>query len=90
MSEAVPQAGYSQDKPHILTPKQVLPNCWGLEKLGLMFHDCDAVKGDSGAPIVAQIAGKYEFVGVHVATRKQGRPAVGIAVSVFNVTKLSP
>jgi protease YdgD len=86
----ISQAEYSQDKLHILTLNK---SCLIIRRLlepGLMFHDCDAVKGDSGAPLLAQIDGQHQIIGIHVATQKQGSPALGVTISVGNVTEFDP
>jgi len=83
------QAGYSQDKAHILTTHD---DCRLIRKeLGgrIFLHTCDAVKGDSGSPIMVKGAGSsfYQLVGIHVATRvvKAGKNQ-GIAISVVDLS----
>ena len=79
-SRVVVQAGYSQDKAHILTLHH---GCRLIKKVGagLLAHDCDATKGDSGSPLFLIDAGRIAIIGLHVATA--GRPGfeVGVAVS---------
>jgi protease YdgD len=75
------QAGYSQDKPHMLT---VHDGCRRLKtdrNRRLIKHDCDAVRGDSGSPILIRRNGKFAVLALHVATTKptQGETK-GIAV----------
>ena len=75
------QAGYSQDKAHILSVHS------GCKILGfsadgrLVFHDCDATKGDSGSPILVRLGQRYSLVGMHVATMTREGRAIGIAIS---------
>ncbi|MBT3358810.1 MAG: trypsin-like serine protease [Rhodospirillales bacterium] len=75
------QAGYSQDKAHILSVHS------GCKILGfsadnrLVLHDCDATKGDSGSPIFVRRGGRYSLVGMHVATMTQEGRVIGIAIS---------
>jgi protease YdgD len=74
------QAGYSQDKAHILT---VHEGCRFIE-LGLgsrlIFHTCDAVKGDSGSPILVRNGDRYQLIAIHVATLLTGRKTLGVAI----------
>ncbi|WP_417782730.1 trypsin-like serine peptidase [Terasakiella pusilla] len=75
------QAGYSQDKAHILSVNQQCELTSYNTLLRLATHVCDAVPGDSGSPIFYkdQIEGlKIGFI--HVATAKKQK-AQGIAVS---------
>ena len=74
------QAGYSQDKAHILT---VHEGCRFVGvRLGgkLILHDCDAVKGDSGSPILLKMPDGYAIIAIHVATQLANGVAMGIAV----------
>ena len=71
-------AGYSQDKAHILTKHE---GCRVLALTGgLLRHDCDATRGDSGSPILVRSGDGFLIVAIHVATViKQGEPE-GLAV----------
>ena len=66
--QIVLQAGYSHDMAQRLS---LNPDCriFGLNKTGrLLAHDCDAVEGDSGSPIL-QISGDHmTIIGLHVGT----------------------
>jgi len=79
----VTQAGYSQDKAHVLT---VHADCalTGKGKKGrLLSHTCDAVSGDSGSPLIVWQDGIARVLAIHVATRRRsgpGQASVGIAV----------
>lgn len=59
--------GYGQDKAHI--PAAHL-GCKVVGKLGpgLLTHDCDAVHGDSGAPVLVWRAGQPSLAAIHVGT----------------------
>ncbi len=78
--DQVLQAGYSQDKAHILT---VHDGCriTGPAGKGLVMHDCDATRGDSGSPILVRVGDRYRIRAIHVATRTGGKATAGIAVS---------
>jgi protease YdgD len=71
-------AGYSQDKAHILTKHE---GCMVLAvSSGLLRHDCDATRGDSGSPILVKVGDAFRIMAMHVATViKQGQPE-GLAV----------
>ena len=76
----ISQAGYSKDKPHILTLNKRCSIVRRLEKEFLVFHDCDATKGDSGAPIFQFRENRFELIGIHVATMGRGDTALGVAI----------
>ncbi len=81
------QAGYSQDKAHILSLHK---NCRVLgERDGgrILVHDCDATKGDSGSPILIRRDGGYRVIAMHVGTGTDGARAIGLAIaaSAFRV-----
>jgi protease YdgD len=59
--------GYGQDKAHIPTAHL---GCSVAGKLGteLLTHDCDAVHGDSGAPVLVWRAGQPTLAAIHVGT----------------------
>jgi len=78
--QPVVQAGYGQDKAHILT---IHDGCrfLALRLEGkLIIHDCDAVKGDSGSPLLLKGADGYVVVAIHVATLSGGGREFGLAV----------
>lgn len=76
----VVQAGYSQDKAHILS----LHRGCNISGVGPMrrtvTHDCDATRGDSGSPILIGSAPDVRLLAIHVATGKRKGVAVGLAV----------
>ncbi len=75
------QAGYSQDKAHMLTLHD------GCEVFGyspgrrLVFHGCDATRGDSGSPILIRRRGRYFVLAMHVGTGRYRGRTVGLAIS---------
>ena len=78
-------AGYSQDKAHTLS---MHVNCHikGFAKDDtLVLHDCDATRGDSGAPILAKRGDHYEVVALHVATLNAQPVSTGLAVSAGSI-----
>lgn len=74
-------AGYSQDKAHTLS-MHVGCHITGFAKENtLVLHDCDATRGDSGAPILVKTGDRYEVVALHVATLNAQPISTGLAVS---------
>lgn len=59
--------GYGQDKAHVPTAHL---GCavTGALPTGVLTHDCDAVHGDSGAPVLVWRNGTPRLVAIHVAT----------------------
>jgi protease YdgD len=75
------QAGYSQDKAHILSrhdPCAVVSQGYGG---ALIYHSCDATRGDSGSPLLVRTADQYAVFALHVATGLADGRAVGVAVA---------
>jgi protease YdgD len=81
------QAGYSKDKPHILTVDEGCRVEDTRNRAQLLLHHCDAVSGDSGSPILGIAGDALVILGVHVAT---GRPktgeSIGIAIPIDSVS----
>ena len=78
--QPVVQAGYSQDRAHILS---VDPGCRVLGPIRgtpLIAHDCDAVGGDSGSPILVDRGDGPEVVAIHSATSRDFGLAVPVSV----------
>lgn len=74
------QAGYSQDKAHILSINKTCKMETYDANLNVAIHGCDAVHGDSGSPIFYVENGVKRIAFIHVATTKEGA-SKGIAVS---------
>lgn len=86
---AVIQAGYSGDKPYILTANKRCKLTKQYADQPLIGHDCDATKGDSGSPLLIKIKGQFQIVALHVGTQQHsnGR-SLGIAITPpFTATK---
>ncbi len=73
------QAGYSRDRPHILTRHEGCQITGFANQGRLVLHECDATFGDSGSPILLRRGDKYHLAALHVAT--DNKRAKGIAVS---------
>ena len=80
--EAMMQAGFSQDARHVPTMNRDCRNVGPVRAGALFLHDCDAVNGDSGSPLmIAAPDGSVRLVGIHSATVDQGGTMLGLAVS---------
>jgi protease YdgD len=80
------QAGYAQDKAHVLMAHLGCRMDGFVKGAALLAHACDAVPGDSGSPIFVEDKDGVRVVAIHVATTRKGAPeSVGLAVpsSVF-------
>jgi protease YdgD len=84
--QIVLQAGYSHDMAQRLS---LNPDCRiiGLNKTRyLLAHNCDAVEGDSGSPILQITDGQMSIVGLHVGTARlkavEGQPGKKYGVAV--------
>lgn len=65
---SVIQAGFSQDRPFILT---VHNNCrikGRIKGRELAVHDCDAINGDSGSPLLMKTGQGVQVVAIHTST----------------------
>lgn len=78
---ALVQAGYSRDRPHLLTVHEgcrlLSPPVPG----AALQHGCDATYGDSGSPILVRTGDGWRIAGMHVATARGAQGTVGLAVS---------
>lgn len=74
------QAGYSQDRPHILTLHDGCEIVGFTEGGRLAVHECDATKGDSGSPLLVFEDGRFTLVAMHVATFQADGREFGAAV----------
>ena len=80
------QAGYSRDKPHILTLDEGCEVDDRPRADRLLLHKCDTVSGDSGSPILGISGDELVVLGVHIATRRpRTGESTGIAIPVDSV-----
>ncbi|MGE5547570.1 MAG: trypsin-like serine peptidase [Solirubrobacterales bacterium] len=77
--QTVTTVGYGQDRKHVPTAHV---GCTIQGRVGPTWaHDCGAVHGDSGGPVIVWQDGSPRLVGIHVATfERAGQPALGGAV----------
>lgn len=79
-SAAFVQAGYRADYPHVITV-DIDCSLRGFARNGeAAMHDCDVLRGDSGAPILAFADNGVQVVAIHVMRRATQRGAQGVAV----------
>jgi protease YdgD len=80
-AEQLVQAGYSRDRPHVLTADRSchLTGVWA--RGHLISHDCDATLGDSGSPIFVRQDGELRLLAIHIGISRSGDDAQGIAVT---------
>ncbi|MCA8907245.1 MAG: trypsin-like serine protease [Rhodospirillaceae bacterium] len=74
----VEQAGYSQDRAHVLSIDPACRILGRIEGTPLVAHTCDAVGGDSGSPILIEGPDGPAVVAVHSSTG----PDFGLAIPV--------
>lgn len=80
--EAMMQAGFSQDARHVPTMNRACRLVAMIQGGALFLHDCDAVSGDSGSPLmIAAPDGSVRLVGIHSATVDRGGTILGLAVA---------
>ncbi|CAA7611350.1 serine protease [Magnetospirillum sp. UT-4] len=82
VGDKVVTTGYGQDRPHVPTAHM---GCAIIGTLGggVLTHDCDAVHGDSGAPVLVWREGRPTLAAIHVATFTfEGGKVLGGAVPV--------
>ena len=74
------QAGYSRDRQYVLS---VHDGCHLVGVSGgtpLMLHDCDAIEGDSGSPILVRFGDTFGIAGLHLGTYDAPEGQHGIAI----------
>lgn len=64
---ALVTVGYGQDRPHVPTAHRGC-RVSGAGEGGVILHDCDAVHGDSGAPVLVWDGDLPRLAAIHVAT----------------------
>lgn len=80
--QSVVTVGYGQDKAHVPTAHLGCAIVGTLAS-GVLTHDCDAVHGDSGAPVMVWRNGIPRLAAIHVATfTMEGGKVLGGAVAV--------
>ncbi|MFA7429227.1 MAG: trypsin-like serine protease [Rhodospirillaceae bacterium] len=80
----VMQAGYSMDRRHVLTG-HIGCHIQGWVAEGVVAHDCDATRGDSGSPLFALIDGEFKVLGTHVSSFNTEQGVFGAAIASGNL-----
>jgi protease YdgD len=94
--EAAAFAGYHRDRAHVLLADQdckVGPPMRTSEGARMMSHDCAAVQGSSGGPLLVKRGESWVVAGVAVATAKNGNPAAPVeafAAALDDALKKTP
>jgi protease YdgD len=78
------QAGYSRDRPHILTRNERcrIVGLGGDDHIAL--HECDATFGDSGSPILLERDGTFHIVAIHVAIHNRSGKGIAVTGKAFH------
>ncbi|MGF1624348.1 MAG: trypsin-like serine peptidase [Alphaproteobacteria bacterium] len=74
------QAGYSSDRPHILSVHEDCDLVGVTGGVPLLLHQCDAVEGDSGSPLLLHHDGRYGVIGLHTARVVSEGIEYGVAI----------
>jgi protease YdgD len=87
----ISQAGFSKDRPYVLTVDE---NCLFRAQLPgrqLLTHECHAIQGDSGSPLMMQDAQGLTVVAIHSATLQTAAGAsIGLAIPGGNIPEIPP
>ena len=62
------QAGFSQDRPYILTVHRSCQIKGRIKGKKLIAHNCDAVNGDSGSPLLMETEQGLQVIAIHTST----------------------
>ena len=75
--------GFAQDRALVMTADTECSVVGTFESASLIVSDCTALRGDSGAPIIAKVAAdKFDVIGVQTATARIGGISRSIAVAI--------
>lgn len=72
--------GYGTDRPHLA---MIVDDCRALgtaEQGRVLIHDCDAVRGDSGSPLIVQTENGLRVLAIQSAFVRRGDKIFGIGV----------
>jgi protease YdgD len=86
------QAGYSRDRPHILTMNPACQLVGFREAGSVVSHTCDATFGDSGSPILLRRGETFHVVAVLVGIDRATGRGIAVSGSAFHehVQRLTP
>lgn len=74
------QAGYSSDRPHMLSVHEDCDLVGVTGGVPLLLHQCDAIEGDSGSPLLLYRDGRYGVIGLHTARVVSEGVEYGVAI----------
>lgn len=83
---AVMVGGYGQDNPNVLTADTDCHLTGLLRDPGghaLLTHDCRAVQGVSGAPLLVRLGSKWAIAGINVARTRTGTQGFAVPIAAF-------
>jgi protease YdgD len=78
--------GYGQDNPNVLTADMACHLTGLVRDPGgrtLLTHDCRAVRGVSGAPLLVRRGSKWVIAGINVAQSRTGTQGFAVPVDAF-------
>lgn len=78
------QAGYSRDRPHILTRHRNCRIARFSNEDRIALHGCDTTFGDSGSPILLEREGAFHIVAVHIAIHNRSGKGVAVTGKAFH------
>ena len=73
----VARAGYSQDRPFLLSVHRGCSVKTDVPQPGSLLHQCDSMPGDSGSPILLLRGEEVNVLGLHTAVQQSFVPGVG-------------
>lgn len=86
----VSRAGYSQDRPHLLTMHRGCHVLDRVPEVPLLLTDCDATRGDSGSPLLQGSGDRLQLVGITAAVADDGRHAASIVIDTAALRSAPP
>jgi protease YdgD len=78
------QAGYSRDRPHILTLNRPCPLVGFAGEERLVLHTCDATFGDSGSPILLERNGDFRVAAMLVGIDRASHRGIAVSGKAFH------
>lgn len=89
--QSIIQAGFSSDRPYILGVDEHCHLRGAVDGRALLVHDCDAIRGDSGSPLMLRTPEGLRVVAIHSATQEPqpGTPGEtqGLAVPGASISR---
>lgn len=79
---SVMRAGYSQDRPHLLSIHRDCAVVDRVPEQPLLLTNCDATRGDSGSPLLQGEGDQIALVGITAAVADDGRHGASIVIDV--------